>query len=349
MPFAISEMLALMNMTLIMMGLMGGYTLFRRWLAGREREMYEQRVQQERLYELEQSKLRMQATSNDAQREEPSAGPGSGGYIVLHLPDDQKAVFHDVLKGFEEFAQIKGYKISFSIDGSIPDKIAFKFTIANVGISVSTQQVETDLHEYIKRVQQGDSLEDLPIVVPEVQHQALLLVMRNRINFLHHTYVAQKNVLALYEATFNQMRSGHMGVVPTNFYIQGGGTMTPSNYTAIGSQNVAQGQGNEASNNTINQSFHIGQSFNERKDQIDSIERLLTSVRSGDIPSSEGVTRAISNLEKVKDELAHEEKPDAPRVKKWLEIAQAALKTLSLGKDAYDLASKTFGSFGVLF
>ncbi len=54
---------------------------------------------------------------------------GSGGYIVLDLPEEQKSIFHDLLKGFEDYSLSRGYKVEFSVDNSIADKIAFKFTI----------------------------------------------------------------------------------------------------------------------------------------------------------------------------------------------------------------------------
>ena len=34
---------------------------------------------------------------------------GTSGYIIIDLPEKQKSLFHDLLKGFEDFAKIKGY------------------------------------------------------------------------------------------------------------------------------------------------------------------------------------------------------------------------------------------------
>jgi hypothetical protein len=67
-----------------------------------------------------------------------------GGYIVLEMSEDKKALFHDVLKGFEDYAKLKGYEIRFSVDTGQPEKIAFNFTIMSCGITVSTQQVSRD-------------------------------------------------------------------------------------------------------------------------------------------------------------------------------------------------------------
>ena len=46
-----------------------------------------------------------------AEREEESAvrdaaGAGSRGYIVIDLPEERRSLFHDLLKGFEEYARL---------------------------------------------------------------------------------------------------------------------------------------------------------------------------------------------------------------------------------------------------
>lgn len=116
-------------------------------------------------------------------REQESSGSGSGGFIILNLPQDQISVFHDLLKGFEDYAKVKGYEIRFSADTTYNNKIAFKFTLGDEGINVSTQKVKKDLQEYIHKIQSGDTLNDLPVILPEAEHNLLLTLMKNRINF----------------------------------------------------------------------------------------------------------------------------------------------------------------------
>jgi hypothetical protein len=176
---------------LLLMGMMLAYSAYSQWR--RDRQKRDER--EERLhYEAVARQERDASTSVGA---DAAAGPAAGGYIILNLPDEQKALFHDVLKGFEEYAGMKGYSIQFSIDNSAPNQIAFKFTVAGAGIQVSSQQVRSDFDEYMEKVRSGDPLNDLPAVIPEVQHRSLLLAMQNRINFLHHTYTAQTNVVSI--------------------------------------------------------------------------------------------------------------------------------------------------------
>jgi len=279
------------------------------------------------------------------QKSERAEAANSGGYIVIDMPEDQKRMFHDVLKGFEEFAQLKGYTISFSLDSSLPDKVAFKFTIRDQGVTVSTQTVKRDLREYIERVQSGDDLDDLPVVMPDNEHAALILAMRNRISFLQHTYATQKNAVEFYERILRNAGVGTIGVAPAqNFYLQGAGSMEPKNqtYTAIGSSRVVQGEHIQA-----DQSIRIGASMKEKQEQVGNLDSLIAALTQAHPVPTDDSKKAVINLEKVKSELTDEAKPDGNRIMKWLETAKSSIKVLALGKDALDLAEKVYHGFNL--
>lgn len=277
-----------------------------------------------------------------------SAGAGTGGFILLDLPDAQKPLFHDLLKGFEEYAQLRGYSISFSVDNTLPDKIAFKFTVVDTGVTVSTDKVKQDLQDYINKVKSGLPLDDLPTIIPEPKHQLLLMVMKNRINFLQHSYTTQKNVTELYENILKELSLKGFGIQPApNFYIQGGGQMTPSNYNAINSNQIAQGKSIRMIDNQIDQSIRIENSFNERKDQIESISKLLDSLKIAETNQEEKKEEVIRNISNVKDELSEEEVPEPLRIKKWLEKAKNSLRYLKIGKEVLEQAKELFSSFGI--
>lgn len=313
--------------------------------AEREREMRERREQQEIAEKLAQMR-----SEEERLRAQNQQSANSGGYIVVDMPDENKSMFFDVLKGFEEFAKLKGYSVSFSLDGSVTDKVAFKFTILDQGLTVPIKKVQSDLREYINRVQDGDSLDDLPVIISGAEHATLVLALKNRINFMQHTYTAQKNVIEFYERVLKDSPIGMLGIQPAhNFYLQTGGSMAPSNYSAIGSNNVAQGKNIEASHNSVDQSVHIASSFNEKKQQLDNLDALISNLQATQPTPIEDAKKAIVNLEKVKDELATEEKPDERHVAKWLDVAKSSLKALSLGKDVYDLATKAYNAFQLSF
>jgi hypothetical protein len=90
----------------------------------RELQYYreEQRAKEEaerKHQEAEEAKeeARYQQYSRDQREEEAairsSAGTGTGGYIIVDLPEERRSLFHDLLKGFEEYARLKGYGVSF--------------------------------------------------------------------------------------------------------------------------------------------------------------------------------------------------------------------------------------------
>src|SRR4051794_14937103 len=74
---------------------------------------------------VRQAEITAQQSARQAEIDaQQSAGAGTGGYIFLDLLDDKRTLFHDLLKGFEEYAQLKGYQVYFSIDNSYSNKIA---------------------------------------------------------------------------------------------------------------------------------------------------------------------------------------------------------------------------------
>jgi hypothetical protein len=126
--------------------------------------------------------------------EQVSAGPSSGGYIILDLADHERSLFHDLLKGFEEYATLKGYKVSFSIDTTLANRIAFKFTIQDGPFTVGAERVRRDFKEYVEKVRGGaDTLDDIPVVTSLEEHHLIITVLKNRISFLQHSYTLSQN------------------------------------------------------------------------------------------------------------------------------------------------------------
>jgi hypothetical protein len=141
-----------------------------------------------------QESMRAQEWTRDQERSSrQSYGTEGGGYIIVDLPDERRPLFHDLLKGFEEYATLKGYHVAFSADNSIPNRFAFKFTLSTAGVLVSADQVREDLHEYLERVRSGDDLADLPVVTSIREHDLVVTALRNRISFLRHNYELAKN------------------------------------------------------------------------------------------------------------------------------------------------------------
>ena len=347
----ISELLSTINSFAVFFGISIGLYFLMLWLRDRK----EQRKIQERQFDIEreeryrQMKLQeeqiKQAMDSAAQQ---MSGLGSGGFIVLDLPNEQRALFHDLLKGFEEYAMLKGYKISFSIDSSLSNKIAFKFTLADEGVNISVDKVKKDLKEYIDKVQSGEPLGDLPIVLPKEEHNLIVTTMKNRINFLQHSYNLKKNAVEFYENLLQKISYQNMGIFPTpNIMIQTGGKFDSKNYKAIGSSHLIQGNENEYIDESISTNITIENSFNKRKEQINILEDLIEKIQNDENINSPEKQKAIVNFEKVKDELTEEEKPDKSRIVKWLDKSKEYLKLFKLGKETVESIKALYSSFNL--
>jgi hypothetical protein len=306
------------------------------------------RVREDALAREEKDQARYERYE-ERQREEESevrraAGAGTGGFIVLDLPDNQRPLFHDLLKGFEDYARLKGYSVSFSVDATFQNRIAFKFTIDDGVFGVGQERVRRDFAEYLEKLRDADSLEELPVVVSLEEHELLVTLLKNRINFLRHSYNLAQNAAEFYESLIR--KASHMPVFPSQqILLQTGGTLDSRSYVARDSPRLIQGDRNELSDNSSDSSVHIGNSFNERGSQIEALRRLISALRSGD--QGEGSSTAIRSAERVKEELEDEARPDQSRIARWLARAKEALQLGSLGREAVDALKDVFEKFGL--
>jgi len=311
--------------------------------------------QRERTLRLEDEKLHLQRQQSYSQREqnqelfekmketfeEQNAGVNSGGYIILDLPEQQQSLFHDMLKGFEDYAKLKGYSISFSVDNSIANKIAFKFTINEGGVSVGTNTVRKDIKEYIDRIKAGDDLNDIPEIINPLEHGVVLTSLKNRISFLQHNYQLQQNAIEFYESFLKRLNSTNAGInTQPSVFVQTGGVNQPQSYLANNSPNSIQGQNIQEIDNSI----RIADSFNERKIQVDNLEKLIGLIQESESQNEKSKT-IIKNLENVKDEITEEQQPDKKRIEKWLKKAKTYFDAAKFGKDVIEFGHGVFESF----
>ncbi|HEY3760678.1 MAG TPA: hypothetical protein VGN23_02925 [Verrucomicrobiae bacterium] len=303
-----------------------------------------------------QEELQKKVVLNKPAEKDESFGLGSGGYIVFDMPDSQKPLFHDLLKGFEEYAKLRGYQINFSIDNSFADKVAFKFTLGNVGIDVSTKQVKQDLQDFINSVQKGDSLDNLPVVLSLEEHTLLLTCMKNRISFLQHNYNLQKNATEFYMQLLKGVPNLGLGFShPQNFYMLSGDGSQATSYQALNSPQSIQGSGNRLIGNRLEQRIHIANSFNERSEQIRALSDLWAALYaekqklSKESPDLNSYSTAMSHISKVQTELEEEDAPDPNRINKWLQTAKNSLQTIGLTEELVEAVKTVWEAFTLSF
>ena len=311
----------------------------------RRHELEQQRTQAEKeaeRREQERDDARLDRYTREKKEEEEKirtqAGDGSGGYIVLDLPDEQRALFHDLLKGFEEYARLKGYGVSFSVDTTFHDRIAFKFTLTDPDLVVGNDRVRKDLREYLEKVSQGDPLDDLPQIISIEEHEILVATLRNRISFLQHSYNLEKNSVEFYEGLIR--RANTQPFLPSpGIVVQTGGAYNAPSYSALNSPQAVLGI-----ENTSKSSIRIAVTYKERKEQIDRLVDVLE--RLAKEPPDHERDEAIRSLENIKEELEHAEQPEPGRVVRWIERAKQAMQLGSLGRETVQAAKELFKALG---
>jgi len=317
---------SLLTATTVLLAVVLGFWFLRHFLRTREHE----RANDYYVKQTEREKEKEKRETEDQDR--PVVDPS--GYIIINLPNVQKTLFMDLLKGFEEYAILKGYNISFSYDGSLPNRVAFRFTIIPGGISVSTEKVKEDVQEYIRKVQNGESFDDVDIVIPPEKHHLTLMVLKNRLHFLQATYTTQRNAMQLYENLIKTFGASAYAVRPQQFFIQGGGQMSSSQYTAVNSQQIAQGQGIRMIGNTA--SLNLGSTFDEKKELADLFQRVEFALLTEKDDARQQAYKAREFVERAKHEVLDEPQPEESRIRRYLEKAKELFSTATFAKEAVD-------------
>lgn len=326
----------LINTIMLAIAVFGGLFFLLIW---RRERRYEASMTREEVM-IQRKTLEEQSRKNE-EREKTD----KNGYIIIEVPPEHRSLFHDFLKGFEDYAKIRGYNVSFSADSSNDSTISFKFTILDSGISVSTDKVREDFNDYLKKIQSNDPLDSLPVVTTKEEHDLLLTQLKNRINFLQHSYNLTKNTVEYYEKLLSSapLKLGFHSAPPV--IVQTGGQLDTRTYTSSNSSNLIQGDGSQMTSITTDNSVYIASSFNERKNQIDDLTSLIGLLKNDleDQPAQ----KAVLELEKVKSELEDEGNPDSSRIEKWLKKASEYLSTANKTKELFDKAKGVYDSFKV--
>ena len=331
-----SSIIELANSLMLLVAVIGGMYFVSLWRRDKK---------QESSLTLEERMLKFREPEGASRVQEKINLSNSGGYITIEMPEDHKSLFHDFLKGFEDYASIRGYKVSFSSDATERGVFSFKFTVSESGVSVSTSKVRDDFNEYLRKVESGESLDNLPIVTTKKEHDLLLTKLKNRVSFLQHNYNLSKNTIEYYEKLLKSVSFSAGFTSPPPVIVQTGGTLDAKSYNANNSNNVLQGEGSSLNVISNDNSIRIANSFNERKSQIDELSKLIKLLQneSSDISSR----KASVELEKVKGELEDEDTPDNNRIEKWLKKATTYLNTVKKSKELLDKANEVYTSFNI--
>ncbi|ARU57984.1 hypothetical protein OLMES_3965 [Oleiphilus messinensis] len=253
-------------------------------------------------------------------------------------------MFQDILKGFEEYSLLKGYKVSISTDTSEMDRISFKITILDFGVTANRNSVKQDLNEYIRKVQLGEIDEDIPRVINPIDHSRIVMALKNRITFLQQNYEVEKNIKEFYEGFVKNLPVGGFSHGNPVFHISNGGNtdMDQRKYISNNSANVMQGDNHQ--NRVEAGNINIGSTVSEKNNQIDLLSDLIKELsRNSD---NEEYQKAIRHCESIKDEMLDESQPDEGMIGKLLRKVSGILSAVEKGSELFEKAQSVFDSFG---
>lgn len=275
-------------------------------------------------------------------KQKETTGNDYGGYIALDLPNHQRGIFQDLFKGFEDFAELRGYSIAFSVDNSVPNKVSFKFTIQDTGVIFSPQTVWDDLKDYLERIKNGDNLDNLPIFIPTEKHKLVLTTLKNRINFLKSNYHLQKNVNEFYEGLIDKFNTPNSGIATLPpLFLDTEKSKTSDQVLLHNTPKDIEFEDITGLESRID----IGQSFVDRKKQVEDLEEFIDTIKRDDSVGDKKKEKLVLNLEKVKSEIVEESEPDKTKVKKWLEKAKSIFDDADFQEEVMQLRDNVYDSF----
>ncbi|MCY4389008.1 MAG: hypothetical protein OXC18_18095 [Desulfurellaceae bacterium] len=290
------------------------------------------------------------STNTHVETPDPGASIPYGGYAFVDVPDDYKGLFHDTIKGFEEFARLKGYRISIAIDTTPPGKIGLRFTILDQGVTVSTETVKSDVDEYMTKFKESDTFEDLPIVIDRVEHERLKAALTARFTMVKNNAEMYKVEADFYKRLLKMspLKAGGVSYLPASPVIinnqleHGGSQMARETYSADRSPGAAVGKDNTAS--IEGSTITIGSTLTEKNKQVDGLSELIELVTRSELQNKEDAARHLTN---VREELTDGNPPNEGLIDQFLGKAKNILALAEKGTGIYEKAKEMLAPFNL--
>ena len=274
-----------------------------------------------------------------------------GGYVIVDVPDEYKSLFCDTINGFEEYARLKGYQVSMAIDGSLPGKVGFKFTILDQGVTVSTNTVRSDVDEYIAQFKESETFEHLPIVIDPVEHERLKTALAARFIMIRNNAEMYRLAADFYKdfaIRISRAQSGGVGYLPSpatiiNNQIEHGDLqLAGKSYSVDHSPGAAVGK--ESTSWIDGSVIAVGSTVSQKTKQIESLDELIQLLTDSGL---RGKSDAVRHLRSAKEELSAGEPPNSGVIGQCLNAAKDILTFAEEGSGIWKKAREVLGSFNV--
>lgn len=279
--------------------------------------------------ELKKEELKYKYNIRETKNEDESKTKNDD-HMEIDIEESKKKLVVDLLLSFEEYALLKGYKVSISINKEHLNKLYVKFTIHEN--SVSEEDVIKDVREFTENFANNnlneDYLKSKSTINNTEKENIIISDIQKRTNIIPRENFEGFNIII-------------------NNHIEGG-DMNQGKYIAANSSNAVQGNKNK--NNVLgnNKNINIGNTFAERQKRIEKINELLEIFKqtSHKNENEENIER---NLQNIKEELKTAENPDISYIEKSMSKIENSLNILEKGSELVTKALPYYEALKSLF
>jgi hypothetical protein len=293
----------------------------------------------ERVTEAQLNRWRLDEETRAAKDREAA----NSGYIFLNLSDAERPFFHDLLIGFEDYARMQGYELSFSIEASQSNRVGFKFTVKGDAV-VGPTRIQTDFARYVERMRDGKvDFDDILPPVPTSTQSTIVNSMNSRAEFLERAYRDSEIADRVYKRLLAESRNLLPQPQPA-ILIQSGGTVDSRRYIASNAHHLVQGDDSNLIENSSG--INIGASFSEKSDRINALGEAIEKL-GAENDQNGNIRKAVLELSKAKDELSDEGVPNVSKLATLLERAKTFMSGATLTFETVEVCRKAFELLGL--
>ncbi|MCB9207590.1 MAG: PAS domain S-box protein [Ignavibacteriales bacterium] len=250
------------------------------------------------------------------------------GYIYVNISNEYKGYFQDLLRGFEDFAKLKGYNLSFSIDNTIFDKIAFKFCVHEYSNEFNQKYLRTDLIEYLHCVLNGEDFNKVPEILGLNENKFIIDRLSDRIKFLNSNLNNYKLLNEQYEKLLNTISNTDKGL----YNIQNLNITFNKDYQVI--NNKIEDSSNVNLKNKLSKVYNdpkLIRNFNKIINEL--IEKLNNE-------KSENKNELIKELSKIKSEIGENKTISTKQNGSFKDRIKNLLQYVEIGSEIYKYLEK---------
>ena len=271
-------------------------------------------------------------------------------YTFLSVEEQYKSIVVDVLNGFKDYAQLKGYQVKFIIDTNVEGKVGFRFEHLGPASDIKVNVMGRDLEEYIDSLGSGIMPPRMPVILDIITHNRLEAVLHQRFTSLQSQLRMLSTEIDFYRNFVEGIKASILGKITEQHHInlvinnQGIKKMRDS-YSVSSSQNVAQGKGASAS--TDGSHVLVESSCNDYRQKALSLKQLEDELEEG-VPDGNHKDLALRYTRSARKEFEEKAQPDTGLVVTWLQRVGESIRLAGAASDVVAGLDRVLHEFNIL-